>query len=213
TWEPAEENAASEADHAPHHASWAHFPLARFVPVLLVTIYSSVFFYTVQIQASVGLAQLGLTDPARIGFLTSIASVGVPLGTVVYSRSGLKDPRWLLLIEMVMLCTGFLVMARAQGPTPFLVGCFINQLGAGMLLPTLLVWAMGLLAFEVRGRGSGLWQGALAVGQFLCPVVVTYLANRFGGLFAAFGCLAVGAGAGAVVALATLAWQRKPAAA
>lgn len=204
TWEPAEEDTDREADHAPHHASWAHFPLPRFIPVLLVTIYTSVFFYTVQIQASVGLSQLGLSDPARIGFLTSIASIGVPLGTVVYSKSGLKDPRKLLLIEMIMLCAGFFIMAKAHDPLPFLAGCFLNQLGAGMLLPTLLVWAMGMLAFEVRGRGSGLWQGSLAVGQFMCPVVVTFLSNRFGGLFAAFGCLAFAAAVGGVVALVTL---------
>lgn len=190
TWEPAENDATQSADHAPHHANWSSFPLARFTPVLLFTIYTSVFFYTVQIQAGVGLARLGMANPATIGFFTSLASIGVPLGTFAYSRSGITNPFKLLLVEMVMLSVGFLVMSKSQSPTPFLLGCFINQLGAGMLLPTLLVWAMSMLSFEVRSRGAGLWQGALAVGQFVCPVTGTYLSNSLGGLFPAFGALA-----------------------
>jgi hypothetical protein len=50
--------------------------------ILAITVYGAIFFYTVQIQASSGLAVLGVTNPARAGFLTSIASIGVPLGTL-----------------------------------------------------------------------------------------------------------------------------------
>lgn len=204
TWEPAEEDVTHEADHAPLHASWSSFPLAKFIPVLLITIYTSVFFYTVQIQAGLGLTMLGMADPAKIGFFTSIASIGVPLGTVAYSKCGIKDPSKLLLIEMTLLAVGFFMMSKAQSPTPFLIGCFINQFGAGMLLPTLLVWAMSLLSFEVRSRGAGLWQGALAVGQFVCPVAVTFFSNTLGGLFSAFAALAVGAAVAGLVAVLAL---------
>ena len=62
----------------------------------------------------------------------------------------------LLLIEFAMLARGFLLMSRAGTPNAVLVGCFINQLGAGLLLPTLLVWAMSLLTFDNRGRGAGM---------------------------------------------------------
>ncbi|OYW87138.1 MAG: hypothetical protein B7Z20_05800, partial [Sphingobium sp. 32-64-5] len=78
-------------------------------------------------------------------------------------------------------------------------GCFINQIGAGMLLPTLLVWAMSLLSFEIRGRGAGIWQGAFSFGQFLSPVVVTLLARWGGGLLPAFGLLAIGAVIGVII--------------
>lgn len=200
TWEPKEGDPTAEAEEAPHHASWKGFPWAKFIPVLVVTVYSSIFFYTVQIQASVGLTELGLADPARIGFLTSIASVGVPLGTFIYSRVGGSKPVMLLGIELLTLSLGFGIMAMAATPTLFLVGCFINQLGAGMLLPTLLVWAMSQLAFEVRGRGAGLWQSSLAAGQFLCPLVVTYFSKSFSGLFPAFAALSASAIVGAVVA-------------
>lgn len=201
TWEPSACNTEDEAEVAPHNASWAGFPWGRMIAILMITVYGAVFFYTVQIQASTGLTLLGLTDPARVGFLTSIASIGVPMGTFVYSRIGRWPVQRLLVIEFTILAIGFLAMGRAATPNVFLVGCFINQIGAGLLLPTLLVWAMSMLAFEVRGRGAGMWQSAFALGQFLSPVVVTFAAGQVGGLQAAFRVLSAGAAIGLLVVL------------
>lgn len=197
TWEPRSESASDRV----RRIGWAGFPWRRMAMVMAITVYSSVFFYTVQIQASTGLHLLGMSDPARIGFLTSIASIGVPLGTLLYSRIGRWPVRGLLLIEFALLAVGFAVMGMAQGWEMFLVGCFLNQLGAGLLLPTLLVWAMSLLSFEIRGRGAGMWQSSFAFGQFLSPVVVTLLSKQAGGLLAAFGLLSLGALIGAILAL------------
>jgi len=202
TWEPAERDATQEAVAAPRHASWEGFPWTKMLGIIAITIYGSIFFYTVQIQASGGLVALGLSDPARIGFLTSIASIGVPLGTYIYSRIGRWPVALLLLIEFGMLAAGFMVMAKAETTTAFLVGCFINQLGAGILLPTLLVWAMSQLTFDVRSRGAGLWTGAFSIGQFLSPVAVTLVSKQTGSLLSAFGVLSVSALAGALIALA-----------
>lgn len=193
TWEPSEADAAEEAEAAPHHASWSHFPWGRMLGIVAITIYGSVFFYTVQIQASVGLAVLGVTDPARAGFLSSVASIGVPLGTFIYSRAGRLPVARLLAVEFGLLAIGFLLMSRAEAPWPFLGGCFVNQLGAGMLLPTLLVWAMDGLPFEIRSRGAGIWTGAFSVGQFLCPIAVTFATRQTGGLLPAFGVLSAAA--------------------
>ena len=71
-----------------------------------------------------------------------------------------------------------------------------------MLLPTLLVWAMGALPFEIRGRGAGMWTGAFSIGQFLCPVVVTLATKQVGSLLAAFGVLSAASLVGATTALA-----------
>jgi MFS family permease len=156
----------------------------------------------VQIQAPLGLTVLGWTDPAQTGMWTSIASVGVPLGTFVYSRVGVWPVKRLLTVEFAMLALGFTVMGTATSPTQFLIGCFINQLGAGMLLPTLLVWAMSLLPFAIRSRGAGMWTGAFSLGQFLSPLVVTLLSKQFGGLLPAFTALAVAAMLGVLITLA-----------
>jgi len=203
TWEPSgDAHPEDQADRAPRHLSWAGFPWARMAMIVAITIYGSIFFYVIQIQAPSGLAELGLSSSAERGFLTSIASIGVPLGTFVYSKIG---PKWtigyLLLVEFVLLSLGFLLMAKAGSVPGFLAGCFVNQLGAGMLLPTLLVWSMSILSFENRGRGTGFWQSAFALGQFLSPVVVTLAGQHAGGLLGAFGVLSIGALGGVLVAL------------
>lgn len=204
TWEPAGDGARAEAGEAQaaRNLSWAGFPWATMAAIVAVTVYGSVFFYTVQIQAPSGLAELGLASPAERGFLTSIASIGVPLGTFLYSRIG---PRWpvtrLLATEFALLATGFMLMGKAGSVPGFLAGCFVNQVGAGLLLPTLLVCSMSVLKFEFRGRGTGFWQSAFAFGQFLSPVVVTYAGHRAGGLLGAFMVLSAAAVVGVVAAL------------
>lgn len=202
TWEPSERDAEDEAETPPHHGSWAGFPWARMAGIIGVTIFGSVLFYTVQIQSPLGLVSLGITDPAKTGFLTSLASTGVVIGTLIYSRVGRTPVPRLLLMEFALLTVGFLLMSRAATPAMFLAGCFINQLGAGMLLPTLLVWAMSELPFEIRGRGAGMWTGAFSIGQFLCPVVVTLATKQVGSLLGAFGVLSGAALVGALAALA-----------
>lgn len=201
TWEPARRD-SPDAEIAQRDASSAGFPWLRMSGIIAITVFGSVLFYTAQIQSPIGLTQFGITDPARIGFLTSLASIGVPVGTYVYSRVGSKLPiASLLLIEFTLLAIGFLLMSRSGAPAGFLVGCFINQFGAGMLLPSLLVWAISGLPFEVRSRGAGLWTGAFSVGQFLCPVVVTVAGSHTGGLRGAFGVLAAAALVGAALSL------------
>ncbi len=202
TWEPSgDAHPDDEAEVAPHNLSWAGFPWAKMALIVGITIYGSVFFYTVQIQAASGLVALGLTSPARIGFLTSIASIGVPLGTFIYSRIGRMGVGRLLLIEFGLLAIGFMMMGRANDVTLFLIGCFINQLGAGLLLPTLLVWSMSILPFAIRGRGTGFWQSAFALGQWLSPLAVTFFALRFGGIMGSFQILSYCAAAGVIIAL------------
>jgi MFS family permease len=201
TWEPSADGTAREAEAPPHETSWAGFPWARMLIIMGITIYGSVFFYTVQIQAPLGLTTLGWIDPAKTGFWASIASIGVVLGTWIYSKIGRWQVKSLLLTEFAMLAVGFAVMGTASSPWMFLIGCFINQLGAGLLLPTLLVWAMSLLPFATRSRGAGLWTGAFSIGQFLSPLTVTVAGNAFGGLLAAFSFLSGAAVVGIVLAL------------
>lgn len=202
TWEPSDTDRAVEAELPPHSLAWKGFPWVAMAVIVVITIYGAIFFYTVQIQAPSGLAELGLTSPAERGFLTSIASIGVPLGTLIYSRIATRTRiAKLLLLEFLLLAAGFGLMAKSGNVTGFLIGCFINQLGAGLLLPSLLVWSMSILSFDFRGRGTGFWQSAFAFGQFLSPVVVTFASQRAGGLLGAFGILSIAALGGTVLAL------------
>lgn len=210
TWEPTDESPkeAHEKHHL-HNVSWAGFPWLKMTGIVLVTIFASVLFYTVQVQAAFGLGEHGITDSARIGFLTSIASIGVPLGTFIYSRVGRLPVAWLLCIEFGMLATGFFLMSTSSDATMFLVGCGLNQIGAGMILPTLLVWAVSQLQFEQRARGTGIWQAAFALGQFLSPITVSFIQGQVGGLLPALMYLCYGGVIAAFWAVVSALGRRK----
>lgn len=172
-------------------SSWADFPSAHMSRVVGTTLLGSILFYTLQIQVSPGLAALGVTAPEQIGMLTALVSLGVPIGTVIYGRMSKESVPALLAIDFAILAAGLLVMGLAHGPTSFLAGCAVAQLGAGMLLPTLLVWAVGGVPFELRARVTGIWTGAFTLGQFLSPIAVTFATSRVGGLQSTFQVLSL----------------------
>lgn len=211
TWEPGRDAAPAEGGrHHLHNSSWAGFPWHSMVGIVAVTVFGSVLFYTVQIQSAVGLGAHGIVNPAKAGFLTSIASLAVPIGTYVYGKVSHRSVARLLMVEFAIMGVGFLVMSFGATSTDFLFGCAINQFGAGLLLPTLLVWAMSQLSFEVRARGTGVWQSAFAFGQFLSPIAVTFFTRQEGGLLPSFQWLGYAGLAAALMALVQV--IRRPAA-
>ena len=181
-WEPtAQENdTAVPTDGDP--AQYREFPWLRLLGICAVTLLGSISFYTVITKNAEALVALGVSDPARIGTLSVIATIGVPLGTFIYwGLSRLPIP-WLLCVDFALIGFGFVWMGRATDPTFYEWGSFINQVGCGLVLPSLLVWATRGLAFNIRGRGTGMWNASFAIGQFLSGMIITALSKPLGGL-------------------------------
>jgi hypothetical protein len=159
-------------------------------------------FYTMQTQGGFAWNILGISDPARIGVLTSVASLGVPLGTFIFRGATKRLPTsYLLAIEFFIIAAGFIGMGNSHDYRLYLLAASLNQIGCGMILPTLLIWAIRGLAFEVRGRGTGLWTAVFSIGQFGSGITMTYFAKVLGGLLPAFsglGAVSLIAGALAV---------------
>jgi MFS family permease len=185
TWEPRSDRSSPVVDRK------TEFPWARLSGICAITLFASVMFYTIQTQSSLALTHLGVTDPERIGFFTMLASLGIPLGTFVFRGLARLPIGVLIGLEFALIGAGFVFMGRASTPNGFVIAAAFNQIGCGMVLPTLLTWATRGLAFEIRGRGNGVWQGTFAVGQFLSGVVVTFLGETSGGLLPAFIILGV----------------------
>jgi sugar phosphate permease len=89
-------------------------------------------------------------------------------------------------VEFALIGGGFILMGKASSPAGFIAAAAINQIGSGMILPTLITWATRDLSFEIRGRGTGLWTASFFLGQFLCGLVISAIASLAGGLAAAF---------------------------
>lgn len=182
TWEP---KASRHAEQAATVQSSSAFPLARIVGICAITIFAALLFYTFQTQAGIALDELGVTNPAERGKFTSLASFGVPAGALLYSLISRFHVGLLLFFEFLLIGVTFVLMGRAADPTAFTIAAFFGQVGAGLILPTLLIWSMRGLEFSFRGRATGMWQGSFAAGQFLSGALATALAGMTGGLLAA----------------------------
>ncbi|NUP45287.1 MAG: MFS transporter, partial [Streptomyces sp.] len=136
---------------------------------------------------------------------TAIASAATVGGAITFARLG-RSPDGMLPAVLAVCGVGFGVMFLA-GNAPLLVaGAVINCVGTGMLLPALLTGAMSRLAFEDRGRGTGLWTAAFFAGEFVCPLVLLAVESAVGSLAGAVGVLGLAA---ALVAAGLLAARRR----
>ncbi|MDA8350783.1 MAG: MFS transporter [Pseudomonadota bacterium] len=203
TWEPVAQPPFQATVHLPDGAlEPAVLPWLRLGGICGITLFASMMFYTVQTQSALALASLGVHDAARIGVLTMIASLGVPLGTFAFRAASRLPIGTLLGLEFLLVGGGFLWMGKAATPAEFVPAAALNQIGCGMILPTLLTWATRGLAFSIRGRGTGIWNSTFAVGQFLSALVVTWLAGEVGGLLTAFFALGIAGTAAAALTTA-----------
>jgi MFS family permease len=212
-WEPQEEPVEQSGRQAAA-AAYVAFPWTRLLGICALTLLASICFYTVITKNAEAFVSLGVRDPAAIGKLTMLASIGVPIGTVIYWSLARLQTGWLLMIDFALIGIGFLLMSRALLPEAYAWGSFVNQVGCGLVLPTMLVWATRGLAYSIRGRGNGMWQAAFAIGQFLSGMIVTLLSTHLGGLLPTFGimgrmalCLAVLA---ALIDLLRRRWAPQP---
>jgi hypothetical protein len=215
TWEPEESEHLSDPG---AHLGWRDLPWRVLGLICLITLFGSVMFYTVQIKLSDALKDIGvvLADGSydvQTGTLwTVLASLFVPVGTLCYwwlsPRTTLQQR---FLLEFALMGAGFLMMASAASPLYFALAAGLNQIGAGMLLPTLLTWAVSRLPFEIRGRGTGIWTATFALGQFACNNAAVPLIMGFtGGILPTIGVLGwLCLGAALIALTALLAGRRK----
>ena len=133
-WEPGGEEEPAAPGTAPASEQYTQFPWARLCGICAVTLLGSISFYTVITKNAEALVALGVSDPAGIGALSAIATIGVPVGTFIYwGLSRLPIP-WLLFVDFALIGLGFSFMGRATDPTAYVWGSFINQVGCGLVL-------------------------------------------------------------------------------
>lgn len=187
-------------------SSWAGFPWLRLTGTCLVTAVGSIMFYLLQINLAQVLAEAGVNDPAKVGLYIALTSIGIVLGTFIFSVMSRTPVSILLLVEFTMIAVGFYGMSHAPSFTVLIAFAALNQLGCGLLLPTLFTWTVRQFSFAQRGRGVGIWQGFFNGGQFVGVSFLAIMVAAFTGgpITPAFGYIAVISAivaAGALVAL------------
>ncbi len=108
-------------------------------------------------------------------------------------------------LELTLGCLvaggGFMMMQGAADYTTMTTAGFLNGLGCGVLLPTMVTWNMRELPVSRRGVGIGAYQSAQFFGMFVNPILIVGLEKELGGARA----LAIGLEGRVLVGLGLLA--------
>lgn len=204
-WQPAG-HPPGEARHRP----LAPVPWRQLLAPCLVTLFGGVVFYALIVQLSFVLTGVGVTSTATIGGIAAIMSLATAAGSLAFARLSRRTPRTLLPIEFGISGLGLLVVFATTSVPVITIGAALTGFGTGLLLPTLLTWAVNRLQFAQRGRGTGLWTGTLFIGQFLSPVILTAIGAGVGGLQPALAVLGVAAAVMAVVTVLVVRRNNEP---
>ncbi|WP_020140630.1 MFS transporter [Streptomyces sp. 351MFTsu5.1] len=164
------------------------FPWRQLRGICGLTFFGAMVFYTVPVEMSYLLDDLGVKNSGVIGLATAVSSAATVGGAITFARLK-RSPTPMLPAVLGLCAVGFGLMFLAGSAPLLVVGAVINCLGTGMLLPALLTSAMSRLAFEDRGRGTGLWTAAFFGGEFVCPLVLLAVESAVGTLASAVGVL------------------------
>lgn len=166
------------------------FPWRQMRSTCALTFFGAMVFYTVPVEMSYLLDDLGITSSGVIGLATAVASAATVVGAVAFARTR-RRPEAVLPPVLGVCAIGFGLMFLADNAPFLVIGAVINCLGTGMLLPALLIRGMSRLEFADRGRGTGLWTSAMFGGTFALPLVLLGAEKAVGTLASAVGLLGV----------------------
>jgi len=161
-----------------------------------VTLGASIIYFVQVIQFSLVLREIGVMDQALIGRISGIASIGVPIGALIFKRNAKHSTPFQLAMVFLLMGIGLLGIGLSRDYRLSATMAFFQQVAAGMTIPCLVAWALSSLPMEHRGRGMGLWSTSFFIGQFISPLIVSLFRGVTGGLLpavASFGgiCLTV----------------------
>jgi MFS family permease len=179
-------------------------PWARILPLLLITLFVGIVFYTVIVKLGEILALTSAVSPAIIGGIGAAVNVGVAAGSMSFRRfKGASAPK-LISLGLGLAAVGYLLASLSISLLVTSAGAIITCFGSGLLLPTMLNWVLKELPENVRGRGTGLWTGAFFLGQFSAPIAIAALQANLGGLETVLLLMAGFCATGLVFALAKI---------
>ena len=173
-------------------------PWAQLALPVAVTAVGGLVFYVLIVELSFKLDAIGVESTGAIGAISAIGSLGTAVGAFAFGRLANLGPAATVPAAFALSGVGLLGLGFADAVPAVVVAAVVTGLGNGLLLPSMLSWALGSLSFEQRGRATGVWTSAVFIGQFVCPLVVLALTGALGSLGTALALL----GAVSVVAAA-----------
>ena len=125
--------------------------------ICATTLFASILYYVFIINGGLAFQAVGAESSGKLGILISIASVGVPLGALIF---GALSRTWkamaLIGTFMTFWAVGMIGMGYSSDPMVMTAFAISQQIGAGMAVVTLIYWVSQAMAPQHRGRGMGL---------------------------------------------------------
>jgi MFS family permease len=180
------ERRSQPQDHEPGTATVMAFPSGLMMRIALTTFGLSSVYFVYTLQFSLALDQMGIRTGSELGFYTALASIGVPVGSLLYRKISGHGHTLQFSVLFVLLGIGLTGIGLALGLEATMAFAFVQQLAAGMTIPILIGWSLRELPERFRGRGMGWWCSAFFLGQFVSPFLVTGVRQLTGGLLQAF---------------------------
>ena len=135
---------------------------------------------------SMALDSMGIKDRQAIGNYSAIASIAVPFGALLFKLISNRSGAFQFACMFFLIGAGLIGIGLAKTINLTVAAAWVQQLGCGMMIFTLIAWGLKQLAPEFRGRGMGFWTSGFFLGQFLSPLVVSGMRNITGSLLNAF---------------------------
>ncbi|WP_414997133.1 MFS transporter [Asticcacaulis sp.] len=190
-----------EPKHQPDHTAPIQFPLGSVLPLYVIGLFAAILFFIVPIQTPFLLTERGMGSTQLIGLTSAAGGVAVPIGGLIFKALSRWKLSQHLLLAFVLIAIGLALFVGDGRYAMTCAGIVITGLGCGITLPAVLTAIMSRLSFEQRGAGTGGWQTAFFLGNFVSPVLILGLSNPLHGLSSTLLVLAGVSGAAAVLAL------------
>lgn len=195
TWEP------------PHHfthkelnkiaTSEGKFPFFKFFMIYIVTVAGAIVFMIPQIEIGVISAAHGFKSPAVAGLIGAVGSLAMPVGAFVFNRLRKRQIKLssLVVIAFFLGGLGLLLMGLVSTVPLLVLGMIIHEFGCGFMLTGLMIWVLGFLTYEYRGKGTGAYFSSFFIGQPIAGFLFGFVQHKFGGdaimSFYAFGAASI----------------------
>jgi MFS family permease len=161
-------------------------PMSLIAQLCITTLIASIIYFVYTLQFSLALDEMGIKDRTVLGKYSAIASLAVPVGSLLFKLISNYSIRLQLLIVASCIGVGLIGIGLSDTIEKVVASAWIQQLGCGMTMPVLIAWGLNSLPEKFRGRGMGFWSSAFFLGQFISPLVVTAVRSITGSLLSAF---------------------------
>ena len=176
-WEPERKSAKEKVA-----VDMKTFPWHTVFWVSFITLVTSVIYYVFIIHFSLVLTANGITSESRIGVISSIASIAVPLGALMYKKFSNRSVFFLLLLIYAIMGVGYIGISLMHDEKWIVATAWIQQIAVGLTVPSLVAWALTSFPIQHRGLGMGFWSASFFLGQFVNPLVVGFINGLTGGI-------------------------------